>query len=83
MSVEEINQSRRGQSTSQKAGQSTVEYIILVGIVVGAVMLFMGPVGNIIASAIKTQKDTAETKYTYGERDAYKKYYDKAGVVIK
>ena len=66
-----------------RKGQSTVEYIILVGIVVGAVMLFMGPVGDIIASAIKTQKDTAETKYTYGEKDAYRKYYDRVEVVAK
>lgn len=78
-----INLRRRSGPSPGRSGQSTVEYIILVGVVVGAVMLFMGPVGDIIASAIKTQKDTAETKYTYGEKDAYKKYYDKAGVVIK
>jgi len=66
-----------------RRGQSTVEYIILVGVVVGAVMLFMGPVGDIIASAIKTQKDTAENEYTYGEKDAYKKYYDKVEIVVK
>lgn len=66
-----------------RRGQSTVEYILLVGMVVGAVMIFIGPVGKIIASAIKTQKDKAETEYTDGEKKGYVEYYDKVTVIAK
>lgn len=68
-------------SKSANKGQSTVEYIILVGVVIGAVMLFVGPAGKIMASAIKSQKDKTEAEYTDGEKNAYSEYYEKVKVV--
>jgi len=66
-----------------KLGQSSVEYIMLVAMVTVAVFLFFGPIGRIIASSIKEQKDVAEQEYTDGQKNEYKEYYERAGVVKK
>lgn len=66
-----------------KRGQTTVEYIMLVAIVVGGVFLFVGPFGEVIATAIKSQKDKAEAEYTDGEKNGYNQYYDKVKVVVQ
>lgn len=76
------NQNLRDKLASRK-GQTSVEYLMLFAIVAGAVLLFVGPFGNIIASAIKTQKDKAETEYTDGEKNGYVEYYDKVDIVVK
>jgi len=56
---------------------------MLVAMVTVAVFLFFGPIGRIIASSIKEQKDVAEQEYTDGQKNEYKEYYERAGVVKK
>jgi len=78
-----ISSKNAGQTKAQlSAGQTLVEYILLLSLVMGVVVIFGKGMDKGIAPLLSNQLDDFRSKASRGGEDAYQDYY-KGGAQIK